>query len=140
MLDQGVVSPTVSSWGFPLVVVAKPGTDPVEQRLCVDLRKLNDLIETDEFPIPNIDDLLNSVRGCQFYSTVDLCSANWQLELTEESKKFVCFRTSNAHYQFNRVPFGLQTLPLFSAGSWSVSFSIVTRTVELKYIWTTFWL
>ena len=91
MLDHGVVSPTISSWSFPLVVVAKPGTDPVEQRLCVDLRKLNDLIETDEFPIPNIDDLLNSVRGCKYYSCMDVCMAFWQVEMTEESKNLCAF-------------------------------------------------
>ena len=75
MLNQGVVSSTISAWSFPIVVVTKPGTNPIEQRLCVDLRKLNEVIEDYAFPLPNIDDLLNSVRGCKWYSTVDVCSA-----------------------------------------------------------------
>ncbi len=54
-------------------------------RLCVDFRKINAITMKDSFPLPRIDDVLGLLQGQQYFSTLDLASGYWQIELEEDS-------------------------------------------------------
>ena len=81
MKADGIVEPSASSLSSPVVLVRKDGST----RLCVDYQKLNNV--THSYPLPGIDDTLEALAGSKWFSTLDLKSVSWQVELNTEDKE-----------------------------------------------------
>lgn len=78
-LEAGLARRSHSSWASPIVMVRKKdGT----YRLCVDYRALNDCTIKDAYPLPRIQDTLDTLSTAKWFSTLDLTSGYWQVELT----------------------------------------------------------
>src|SRR5690606_18437636 len=73
----------------------------------VDFRKLNAVTKKDSYALPRIDDILDSLGGKRFFSTLDLASGYWQIPILEEHKEKTAFRTRSGMYEFNVRPFDL---------------------------------
>jgi hypothetical protein len=108
MLDHGVIEPSNSPWASPIVLVRKKSGD---FRFCVDYRHLNALTVKDKYPLPRIDETLESLRGATIFSTIDLRSGYWQVPVTEADKPKTAFTTKFGLFQFNVLPFGLCNAP-----------------------------
>ena len=104
MLNAQVIGPSISPWAAPVVLVEKKSG---EMRFCVDYRKLNAVTKKDSFPLPRIDDTLDTLHGKKYFTTLDLASGYWQIELEDGSKEKTAFIVGNSLYEFNRMPFGL---------------------------------
>lgn len=76
-------------------------------RLCVDFRLLNRKIIKDRYPLPLIEDQLDSLQGARLYSTLDLKNGFFHIKVDEQSRKYTAFITPDGHYKFLRVPFDL---------------------------------
>ena len=87
MLAKDVIQPSKSPWESPIVVVRKKDGSA---RFCVDYRKLNSITHKDAYPLPRIDDTLDTLAGFQWFSTLDLVSGYWQVEVAESD----CFHNS----------------------------------------------
>ena len=61
--------------------------------------------------MPNIEQMLDSLNGSLFFSTIDLGSAYYQVELTEDSQEKTAFSTRTGQFCFNRMPFGIAAAP-----------------------------
>ena len=112
MLAHGVVRPSKSPWASPIVLVKKKdGT----WRFCVDFRKVNDVTIKDAYPLPQINDLIDSLAGHSYFTTLDLASGYWQVELDESSKEKSAFVIPGGNLlEFNRMAFGLSNaVPTF---------------------------
>ena len=105
MLKQGVIRPSTSPWSSTVVLVWKKDGS---WRFCVDYRKVNSVTHRDAFPLPRIDATLDSLTGSVFFTTLDLASGYWQVELDDDSKEKTAFSTPSG---FNVMPFGLTNAP-----------------------------
>ena len=63
--------------------------------LCIDYRKLNCLTVKDKFPLPKIDTCLDTLNGCEFFSTSDFHWGYWQTEIDERDRDKTAFVTRN---------------------------------------------
>ena len=108
MLEEGQIEHSVSAWSVPTVLVTKKDGTTC---FCVDYRRLNERTKKDAFPLPRIDDSLNSLSGQAWFSTLDLASGYWQVRLSEEAKPKTAFATHSGLFQFAVMPFGLCNAP-----------------------------
>ncbi|UYV79189.1 hypothetical protein LAZ67_17001439, partial [Cordylochernes scorpioides] len=108
MLEEGIIRPSSSPWSFPVILVKKRDG---KYRFCVDYRKLNEVTVKDVYPIPRIDDVMDSLQGSKYFSAIDLKSGYWQVEIEERDKEKTAFTTAHGLYEFNVMPFGLCNAP-----------------------------
>ncbi|UYV61052.1 hypothetical protein LAZ67_1003246 [Cordylochernes scorpioides] len=108
MLRDGIIRPSSSPWSFPVILVKKRDG---KYRFCVDYRKLNDVTVKDVYPIPRIDEVLDTLQGSKYFSAIDLKSGYWQVEVEEKDKEKTAFTTAHGLYEFNVMPFGLCNAP-----------------------------
>ncbi|XP_018651543.1 LOW QUALITY PROTEIN: KRAB-A domain-containing protein [Schistosoma mansoni] len=108
MLEKKIIVPSSSLWASPIVLVKKKDSS---LRLCIDYRRLNAIKKRDSFPLPRIDTTLDAMRGACWFSTLDLASGYWQVEVRPQDRKKTAFVVPNGLYEFQVMPFGLTNAP-----------------------------
>ena len=108
MKKAGVVEDSNSPWSSPVVLVRKKDGST---RFCIDYRKLNQVTKMDAYPLPRIDESFDTLAGSQYFTTLDLASGYWQVEMDPQDKAKTAFATRTGLYEFNVMPFGLSTAP-----------------------------
>ena len=104
MLDRKIIQPSSSPWASPIVLVPKKDGSV---RFCIDYCKVNAVTRCDAYPLPRVDDTLNTLAGVKWFSMLDMVSRYWQVELAEQDKKKTAFCTQDGLFEFNVLSFGL---------------------------------
>ena len=102
--ERDIIEGSTAAWLSPIVLVNKPSG---EKRMCLDYRKVNQHLATDIHPLPNLEELVESVAGNEYYASLDLKDAYYQVMLDEESRDLTTFSEGVRLYRFRRLPFGL---------------------------------
>ena len=110
LLAEGIISPIkMNDWAAPIVPVLKANG---EVRLCGDFKvTINQASKLDKYPLPKISDLYATLSGGETYSRLDLSNAYLQINLDEESRKYVAINTHRGLFVFNRLPYGVASSP-----------------------------
>ena len=95
ILESDMIQQSDSPWSSPIVLVKKhDGTT----RFCADYRKVNEVIRKDAYPLPRVDDTLDTLVGSKFFTTLDLASGYWQVEVAPEDQPKTAFTTPEGLY------------------------------------------
>ena len=106
-MDQGIIRPSSAPYASPLTMQPKKSG---EFRACIDYRALNEVVLTDAYTMPRIDDLIAKVHG-QVFSVIDLKDGFHQIPLDDISVPLTAFATPFGTFEYLRMPFGLKTSP-----------------------------
>jgi len=80
-------------------------------RFCIDYRKLNLMTVKDAYPIPRMDECIDSLGDARVFSTLDCNAGYWQIPVAEEDKHLTAFTCHSGAWQCVRLPFGLCNAP-----------------------------
>ena len=131
MLETGVIEPSTSEWASPVCLVKKKDGS---FRFCIDYRRVNAVSRKDAYPIPDIQDALDSLQGSCYFATLDLLAGYWQIGQTDRAKERSAFCTRRGLFQFTRMPFGLSGAPSSFCRLISIALRDLLWTVCLAYL------
>ncbi|GFX92680.1 retrovirus-related Pol polyprotein from transposon 297 [Trichonephila clavipes] len=108
MLKLGIIE--VGESGItcpPMILVVK------EPRPCIDYRKLNGIIRTEYFSLPNIEERVETVSAAKFITVLIVSKGYWLIQLSKTAQRDSAFCTSFGTYRPLRMSFGLKNAPYF---------------------------
>ena len=127
MLQAKVITPSNAEWASPVILVPKPDGS---LRFCVDYRKLNSITIRDSYPMPRMDECIDSLGSATVFSTLDCNSGYWQLPVAEQDQDKTTFTCHAGTYKFLRLPFGLRNAP----ATFQRAMDIILSKVRWKYV------
>lgn len=113
LFDNGIIQHSTSPYSSPIWVVPKKRDASGKQkiRVVIDYRKINEKTISDKFPIPQIEEILDNLGKSIYFTTLDLKSGFHQIEMDPDHQHKTAFSTSQGHFEFTRMPFGLKNAP-----------------------------
>ena len=108
LLKKGLIRLLISLQGSPMLFIPKLGG---KQRICINYRALNQATTKNGFPLPRIQDYLNSLGGAKQFSKLNLVLEYQQLLVNEANVYKTTFNTRNSKYEFIVMPFRLTNAP-----------------------------
>lgn len=104
LLEADIIAPSDSPYACPVILVKKKNGS---YRLVCDYRKLNLKTQPLPFPLPHISDLLDTLNDAKYYTSLDLCSGYWQMNLHPDDRHKTAFCTEYGLFEWQRLPQGL---------------------------------
>lgn len=113
MLGNGIIRPSKSPYSSPIWVVPKKldASGKRKVRVVIDYRKLNEQTVDDRYPMPQIEEILDSLGKSVYFTTIDLKSGFHQIAMDPKHVEKTAFSTDKGHFEFTRMPFGLKNAP-----------------------------
>lgn len=82
-----------------------------KKRMVINYKKLNEVTAFDGYYIPNKEQLIELIRGKQWFSSLDCKSGFWQIKLKPECSSLTAFSCPQGQYEWNVIPFGPKQAP-----------------------------
>ena len=131
MLSAGVIEPTSAEWASPVVFVPrKDGT----MQFCVEYRKLNAVTVRDSYPLPCMDECIDSLGDATVFTTLDCSSGYCQVEIAEEDRDKTTSESHSGLFRFLSMPFGLRNAPATFKRAGDIILSRVKWETALVYL------
>ena len=105
---EKVTGDTGPCWNSPLLIVPKGNG---RYRKCIDYRAVNKQIISETYPLPNTRDCLAGMENARYFTTIDIRHGFFQIEIAEESRRFLGFSYDGVQYVYKRMPNGLNLAP-----------------------------
>ena len=104
MEEAGLIEVSKSPWSSPIHIVRKEGG---AIRITQDFKKLNAVTIKDAYPLPNINNIVQSLSNAKLFTKLDLTHGYWQIGLSDKSKEYTAFTSEAGFHQFKVLPMGL---------------------------------
>lgn len=109
LLEKGIIRESDSEYASPILLVKKKdGSD----RMVVDYRALNQITVKVRHPLPLINDHIDRLGNAKCFSSLDMVSGFHQLRVSEDSIHKTAFITTEGHYEYCKMPYGLANAPV----------------------------
>lgn len=72
---------------------------------------MNKLIIPESYPFPTINDVIDKIANCKYFTVIDINSAFWCILLKLEDQEKTSFITKFGKFMFKVLPFGLKNAP-----------------------------
>lgn len=106
--ENSLAKPSSSPWSSPCLLAPKSdGT----LCFCTDFRKVNAVTVPDSFPLPRMEDCIDSIGPSRFITKLDLLKGYWQVPLTPCASDVSAFVTPHAFMQYTVMAFGMRNAP-----------------------------
>ena len=106
MFDQGILVPSTSPWGAPIVMVRKPGGRG--WRMCLDYRAGNAVAVKQHYPLPKVQDTLDRIGLAKFFASLDCLKAFWQVPNSKRTQKKTAINFPWGKFEMTCMPMGMQ--------------------------------
>ncbi|GFW30838.1 retrovirus-related Pol polyprotein from transposon 17.6 [Trichonephila clavipes] len=131
-LNEGIIRTSSVEYASPIVMVKKKDGS---SRMCIDYRKLNQKLVKDKFPLPIIEDVLDTLQETKVYSTLDLRNGFFHVDVDEDCRKYTSFIVPDGQFEFNKVSFGLSTSPgVFQRYVSSIFGDLTRKGIVISYL------
>lgn len=107
-LKSGLLEPCSSPWAAPVLLVKKANG---KWRLVCDYRKLNTVTIANQYPLPDIDGLIDQMAESTVFSTADLFTGFHQIPCDPETKQKVAITTDFGQFTWTAMPMGGKNAP-----------------------------
>ena len=142
MLESGAIRPSRSAWCNAVVLVWKKDSS---LQFCIDFCCLNAHMKKDSYPLPRIQEVLESLVGAGHFSCLDLKSGFWQIKMDKASKQYTAFTVGNlGFFECDDMPFGLcNALVTFKwlmqncLGELNLIYCLIYLDDLIVFLWTT---
>nr|GEX47961.1 reverse transcriptase domain-containing protein [Tanacetum cinerariifolium] len=148
LLDAGLIYPISDSpWVSPVHCVPKKGgftivenkeNELIPTRLvtgwcvCIDYRKLNEATRKDHFPLPFMDQMLESLAGNEYYCFPDGFSGYFQIRIDPKDQEKTTFTCPYGTFAYRRMPFGLYNATgTFQRCMMAIFHDMIKKTMEV---------
>jgi len=108
MLKLKVIEPSHSAWASTVVIVPKKKG---KARFCVDYRRLNNITKKDAYPLPRMEDCLDSLRDAKVFTSLECTAGYWKVSIRPVDREKTAFTTHSGIYDWLSMPFGLTNAP-----------------------------
>src|SRR3954467_13212871 len=95
-----------ATWVENPVLVPKKDTNVLH--MCVDYGPINKHCPKDHFPLPRMNQIIDSTAGCDLLSFIDAYSGYNQIRMKEEDEEYASFITPYGVFSYKTMPFGLK--------------------------------
>ncbi|GFT65527.1 hypothetical protein TNCV_649281 [Trichonephila clavipes] len=103
--------------------------------MCIDYRKLNPKVVKDKFPLPLVEDVLDTLQEAKVYSALNMHIGFSQVDVDEDCRKHTYFIVPDGQFEFNKVPFGLSTSPgVFQRYVSSIFRDLTRKVIVISYL------
>nr|GEX43640.1 reverse transcriptase domain-containing protein [Tanacetum cinerariifolium] len=102
-------------------------------RVCIDYRKLNEAIRKDHFPLPFMDQMLESLAGNKYYCFLDGFLSYFLIPIDPKDQEKTTFTCPYGTFSYRRMPFGLCNAPgTFQRCMMAIFYCMIEKTMEEK--------
>jgi len=131
MLEAKVVRPSTSEWASPVVVILKTDVSP---RCCVDYRRLNAVTKKDSYPIPRMEDCIDSLGDARVFSALDCNAGYGQIPMDPDDIDKTAFTCHMGTYEYLKMAYGLTNAPATFKRALDIILSGMTWPTCLVYL------
>ena len=126
MLEKSLIELATTDWASSIVFAPEPDGS---LRFCVEYRRLNAMKVRDYYPIPRMDECIDSLGTATVFLTLNCNSGYWQIPMASEDMEKTALISHYGFYRFRRIPFALMNAP----GTFPRAADIILASVKWKH-------